>query len=144
MKLVRFLGGHIGYYFAILLSLFGFREKLFTIRNDQLYLKRKLFLLVVTNAVTTGGGFKVSPHASVHDGLLDLVISSPLSILKRVINLPKVKKGNHLGLPFVWHYTGAEFTIECETELPAQIDGELIYAKTFRYGILKDKFLFRY
>ena len=144
MGLIRFLGGKAGYYFAILKNILFFREKHFMISRDTLIFRGKLLLVLVTNSGTTGGGFRVSPLSSVTDGLLDLVIAKPLSILKRLLYLPKVQKGKHLPLPVISHFTSEYFTIECEADLPAQVDGELITAKTFRFSVLKGKLHFRY
>jgi len=144
MGLIRFLGGKAGYYFAILKNILFFREKHFMISRDTLIFRGKLLLVLVTNSGTTGGGFRVSPLSSVTDGLLDLVIAKPLSILRRLLYLPKVQKGKHLPLPVISHFTGEHFTIECEAELPAQVDGELITAKTFRFSVQKGKLYFRY
>jgi diacylglycerol kinase (ATP) len=144
MGLIRFLGGFFGYYFAIIREIFFFREKHFIISGNKMFFEGKLFLVMVTNSGTTGGGFRVSPLSSVTDGLLDLIIARPLNIFKRLQYLPKVQKGDHLHLPVVSHYAGEQFTVECSEPLPAQIDGELISSSVFRFSVLKNKFLFRY
>jgi YegS/Rv2252/BmrU family lipid kinase len=144
MGLIRFLGGKAGYYFAILKNILFFREKHFMISNDTLIFRGKLLLVLVTNSGTTGGGFRVSPLSSVTDGLLDLVIARPLGVFNRLRYLPMVQKGKHLPLPVISHFRGEQFTISCKRELYAQIDGDLMTAKTFRFSVLKNKFLFRY
>jgi diacylglycerol kinase family enzyme len=73
-----------------------------------------------------------------------LVTATPLSIVKRFFYLPKIEKGNHLQLPFIQHHTGEQFIISCDKELPAQLDGEFITAKEFRFTVLKKHFVFRY
>jgi diacylglycerol kinase family enzyme len=133
-----------GYYFAILKNILFYREQPFQINGDKLIYKGKLLLVMVNNSSTTGGGFNVSPLSSVTDGMIDLVIAKPLNILKRLLYLPKVQKGEHMQLPVVAHFKGEHFTIECEKELYAQIDGDLMAAKTFRFSVQKNKFLFRY
>jgi diacylglycerol kinase (ATP) len=144
MGFIRFFGGRAGYYFAILKNILFYREQPFQITGDKLLYKGKLLLVMVNNSSTTGGGFNVSPLSSVTDGILDLVIAKPLNILKRLLYLPKVQKGKHLQLAVVAHFKGEHFTIECEREVYAHIDGDLMAAKTFRFSVLKDKFLFRY
>lgn len=144
MKAIRFIGGHIGYYLLVLKQIFLFREYQFRIYAHELINSGKYLLVMINNSGRTGGGFHVSPKSTVNDGMLDLVIAKPLSILKRLIYLPVIQKGKHLQLPFVKHLTGTEFTIEAEKELFAQLDGELIAASRFTFSVLQGKFLFRY
>lgn len=144
MKAIRIIGGHLGYYLVVLKTILSFKESSFQIKGSNLYVNKKLLLVMVNNSSRTGGGFHVSPKASVNDGLIDLVTATSLSILKRFFYLPKIEKGNHLELPFVQHHTGEQFSIKCDKELPAQLDGELIVAKQFEFSVLKHHFLFRY
>jgi diacylglycerol kinase (ATP) len=144
MKSIRIIGGHFGYYIAVLKKILSFKESNFEIKGDGIYKKEKLLLAMVNNSSRTGGGFHVSPKASVNDGLIDLITSEPLNVLQRFFYLPKIEKGNHLRLPFIQHHTGEYFTIECNKSLPAQLDGELIVAQRFEFRVLKQKFFFRY
>jgi diacylglycerol kinase (ATP) len=144
MKAIRFIGGHFGYYLAVLKEIISFKESSFKIYSDHLISDDKYLLVMINNSSRTGGGFHVSPKASVNDGLLDLVIAKPLSILKRFFYLPRIEKGKHLKLSFVQHITSEKFIVECEKELPAQLDGEFIKAKRFTFSVLKNKYLFRY
>lgn len=144
MKAIRIIGGHLGYYLVVLKTILSFKESSFEIRRNNLYVSEKLLLVMVNNSSRTGGGFHVSPKASVNDGLIDLVFAKPLSVLQRFFYLPKIEKGNHLELPFVQHHTGEQFSIICDKELPAQLDGELIVARSYEFSVLKRHFLFRY
>ena len=144
MKAIRIIGGHLGYYLVVLKNILSFKESSFDIHGNNVHINEKLLLAMVNNSSRTGGGFHVSPKASVNDGLIDLVTAKPLSILKRFFYLPRIEKGNHLELPFVEHIKGEQFSIVCDKELPAQLDGELIMAKQFEFTVLKKQFLFRY
>jgi len=144
MKAIRIIGGHIGYYLVVLKKILTFREPGFKIFSKNLLADEKFLLVMLNNSSRTGGGFHVSPKASVNDGLLDLVLVKPLNLIKRFLYLPRIEKGKHLHLPFVSHITGTEFTVECERQLSAQLDGELIKARRFSFSLLKDQFLFRY
>lgn len=144
MNTIRMIGGHIGYYLIVLKKIFGFKEYRFKIYCEQLIADEKLLLVMVNNSSRTGGGFHVSPKASVTDGLLDLVMSKPLSVIKRLLYLPRIEKGKHLSLSFIKHITGTKFTIDCEKQLPAQLDGELMVAGKFEFEVLLGKFLFLY
>ena len=144
MNTIRFIGGHIGYYLIVLKKIFSFKEHRFKIYNDGLSCDERLLLVEINNSSRTGGGFHISPKASVNDGLIDLVTCKPLSLIKRLRYLPKIEKGKHLSLPFIRHITGTHFTIECKTPLSAHLDGELIIADKFEFEVLPGKFSFLY
>ncbi|MBX9785073.1 MAG: YegS/Rv2252/BmrU family lipid kinase [Chitinophagaceae bacterium] len=144
MKTIRLIGGHIGYYLLVLKTILSFKESSFVIQSHGKKEEQKFLLVMINNSSRTGGGFHVSPKATVNDGLLDLITATPLTILQRFFYLPKIQKGNHMQLPFIHHVTGEEFIISSDKELPAQLDGELINASTFHLKVLKQKFLFRY
>ncbi|MEO8149073.1 MAG: diacylglycerol kinase family protein [Bacteroidia bacterium] len=144
IKAIRLMGGHIGYLLVVIKKIFSFKEFHFTISIDERKITGKFLLLLVFNSSRTGGGFHVAPTALMNDGLLNVVLCKPLSVLQRLRYLPVIEKGKHLHLPFIDHSLGKEIVIECNTILPAQCDGELIHAKRFVIKVLPGKFLFKY
>ncbi|UEG51268.1 hypothetical protein LK994_07270 [Ferruginibacter lapsinanis] len=144
MGAIRLFGGHLGYLIVVLRKIFTFKEYSFNIRNDMLAMKDRFLLLMISNSSRTGGGFHVSPLANITDGLLNLVLCNKLSIAKRLQYLPVIEKGKHLGLSFIKHFTGRSFEVECDVEVPAQLDGELISARKFVIEVLPARYLFKY
>src|ERR687895_1207698 len=55
----------------------------------------KMTMAVVANGQFLGGGFKVAPHASMSDGLLDLVILKDSDGLKMIDELINMKDGDY-------------------------------------------------
>ncbi|MBL0145895.1 MAG: hypothetical protein IPP48_09145 [Chitinophagaceae bacterium] len=143
MSAIRWLGGHIGYLLVVIKKIFSFKEFSFTIQSSQINKTEKYLLVNIANASRTGGGFYISPLADVADGKLNVVLCKPLSVLKRLKYLPVIEKGKHLSLPFVTHQLVEEIKIEMPTSVFAQLDGELIEAKSFSIKILKQKFSFK-
>ena len=141
---IRLLGGHIGYLLVVIRKIFSFKEKAYQIRFDDNNLSGKFLLVMLTNLTTTGGGFIVSPESKINDGKLNMVLCKPLPVLKRLKNLPVIEKGKHLNKDFILHKEISNIKIECENETLAQIDGELISAKTFDIGVLPKHYLFKY
>ena len=84
---------------------------------------------MINNSSRAGGGFFVAPNASINDGKLDMVLCKKLPVLKRLKYLPIIEKGKHLHLPFIVHHLGEKFSIQCNNEIPVQVDGELLFAK---------------
>ena len=141
---IRWLGGHLGYLMIVIAKIFSFKEYHFSVITDDRKIDEKLFLMSVFNASRTGGGFHIAPKATINDGLLDVIKCKPLSLIKRLKNLPVIEKGKHLNLPFIDYTQNNKLLIECNQELPAQIDGELYFASSYAIEILPDKFCFLY
>lgn len=144
IKAIRLLGGHLGYLWIVVRKIFSFKEKLYQIRYDSNDLEEKFLLVMVTNSTTSGGGFMVSPEAKIDDGKLNMVFCKPLPVLKRLKYLPLIEKGKHLAKSFILHKEVTNVKIACEKDTLAQIDGELISAKTFDIKVLPKQFLFKY
>ncbi len=142
MKSIRWLGGHLGYLIIVIGKILRFKENNFKITTNGTSIEKKLFLMSVFNSSRTGGGFYIAPNAIIDDGLLNVIQCQPLSVVNRLKNLPKIEKGQHLNLPFINHSLQKKIIIECANELPAQIDGELFFAKDFRIEILPNQFNF--
>jgi YegS/Rv2252/BmrU family lipid kinase len=144
MKAIRFLGGQIGYLLAVVIKIFGFREKYMIVKTNSHTWEGKYLLVFIVNSSRAGGGFYIAPTAEVNDGKLDMVLCEALPIWKRLFYLPIIKKGKHMHLPFVKHSMGTAFSIECKEEMPIQVDGELIFGNTIRVNTHSHPFNFRY
>lgn len=144
MASIRRLGGHLGYLLVVIRKIFSFKEGYYEIQYDSLNLSGNFLLVMITNSTTTGGGFIVSPEAKIDDGKLNMVLCKPQPVIKRLQYLPVIEKGKHLSRDFILHKEVKSITIECEKETLAQIDGELISAKTFDIKVLPGHYLFKY
>jgi len=145
MQTIRWLGGFLGYYYAVIKTIFLFREPEYEIRFDDHPVIRKNFLLVqVANSSTTGGGFKVSPRARIDDGKLDLMLCDPLGTFKRFMKLPLIRKGRHMDEPYVHHEAVRRVVVKTSKPVPAQLDGEMIVADHFEFGVVAGYLQFLY
>ena len=141
---IRWLGGHLGYLSVVLKKIFTFKEFDFTIEVPGEKYTGKFLLVIANNSSRTGGGFMVTPNASVNDGKLDLLLCKPLSIWQRLRYLPVIEKGNHLNLPFIIYSQVTDIHIEGEKTMYAQLDGELIKSRVFAIKIFPGKVLVKY
>ncbi|HLO82643.1 MAG TPA: diacylglycerol kinase family protein [Chitinophagaceae bacterium] len=145
MQTIRWMGSFVGYYYAIIKTIFSYKEPYYLISVDGgSPVTDPLLLVQIANSSTTGGGFKVSPLADIADGKFNLMRCDPLGVYKRLIKLPLVRKGKHLELSFVTHDFVEHVKIETQAPIPAQLDGELIYADHFEFSILPGYFRFLY
>ena len=144
MGAIRWLGGHLGYLLVVIKKICSFREFSFKITAGSQRFSGKYLLVIINNSSRTGGGFMVSPKASLTDGKLDLVLCQELTLLKRLRYLPVIEKGKHTDLPFI-HYSHEDgVKIVCDREVFAQIDGEQIAAKIFDIKMIREALLVKY
>lgn len=144
MQAIRWMGGHLGYWLAALWNIFTFRESVYEIQTGTQTIKDRFLLVIINNSSRTGGGFMISPRASVSDSQLDLVLCKPLSILRRLRYLPLIQQGGHLERDFIHFSHEPQVKVYCDQDTPAALDGELIRAKEFLIEVLPGYLLFRY
>src|ERR687893_324067 len=87
----------------------------------------KLTMAVVANGQFLGGGFKVAPHASMSDGLLDLVILKDSGSLKMIDELINMKDGDYSEEDNIIYRQVRKVTITSkERDVTVTVDGEPI------------------
>ncbi len=113
----------LSYWNAILSSLFSYKEIELEINKE----KKEVFLFSLSNNDRFGGGFLIAPGADLNDELLDMVLIGKTTLMERIQNLLKLKNGKHLNLDMVEHKHLKECRIYAKNDLPAHVDGELLY-----------------
>ncbi|HYE96626.1 MAG TPA: diacylglycerol kinase family protein [Rubricoccaceae bacterium] len=84
------------------------------------------FLVEVGNGFSVGGGFLLTPDASVNDGLLDVCLIERTPTRRVLRLLPTTFEGKHVGEPEVHLRRLRRLTLRSEADLPAQADGEIV------------------
>lgn len=144
VRSVRWLRGHLKYLYVVLRKILTYRESIMHILNGDVLVRLQPTLMVsIANGYRYGGGFKVAPLADLTDGLFDLVMVDPLSVLQRFYHLPRIEKGRHLHLPFVHFQHTTKVTIIGTDRLTAQLDGEIMEEHRFEMELLPGRFWFR-
>lgn len=123
---VTSLRGNFIYLYAILKTIFLYKNDTVTVEKGDKKEKRKIFLISAGNGAFMGGGFRITPKAKINDGLLDFGIIRGLTKGEIFAHLPKVIKGTHLKLAQVEYFQATSLTIESENGVPVQVDGELL------------------
>ena len=88
--------GRHRYTVALLIELVKLKPLTYTLEVDGVRHTAKYLLVAVANSHSFGGGMKVTPEASVHDGLLDVFTLKPLSRLAFLRIYPRVFAGTHV------------------------------------------------
>jgi YegS/Rv2252/BmrU family lipid kinase len=126
-KKLKLLRGQLGY-------LLGSVQEALTFKGFPVYLKvddweysGNVLLTGASNGLYQGGKFKLAPEARIDDGLLDFHIIKDMSIINRLVKIPKVLEGSHADLDEVEIKRAVRMDITLESTVPAHMDGEPFY-----------------
>ncbi|HTQ28015.1 MAG TPA: diacylglycerol kinase family protein [Puia sp.] len=136
--------GYLSYLVVVLKNIFFFKEREMVIEVDGVVKCGRWFMLSVANGSRYGGGFLVAPQADPVDGWFDVVLMKPISRLKRLIYLPRMKKGRHLLLSFVEMVRAKHVVVNAGEVVPAHLDGELMETTQFEIRFSPQTMLFIY
>jgi diacylglycerol kinase (ATP) len=95
-------------------------------------------LAALCNGQYYGDGFNPAPDASQTDGLLDICLVDPLSLISIIPLIPRYKKGTHQTHPAVHTFktTGGHLEAPAGQLLLGNYDGELFEAPAIDFKIL--------
>lgn len=128
------------YQLAVWRGVVGYREFKGDVEVDDPKYPDKHLMIAVANGIAYGGGFKVAPEAIPDDGMLDVISISNVPPYKRITNLPKVKKGKHMDLPYITSHQTTGLTIKTNKQTAAHLDGEYFEAQEFVIDLAPSKF----
>ncbi len=123
-KIKRFIKGKGAYLISVFLKFLTYKPKDVELLIDGEKKAAKVFLAAVCNGICYGGGMMINPKGSVTDGLLDVIMISPVPRYKIPFLLMKFIKGDHLSLPYVTSYQCKEVQISSKEPLAVNVDGE--------------------
>lgn len=81
-------------------------------------------LFMITNTSQVGGFKDITPHASIQDGVLDLLIIRKCSPTDMISIFKDYKLNHHENSPFIHYVQAKNMTIYCEEDIIYDIDGE--------------------
>jgi diacylglycerol kinase (ATP) len=119
--------GKSRYTLALLLELFALKPVKYSLTVDGVQREESAMLISVANNSTMGGGMRVTPEASMRDGLLDVFVLRPLSRLRFLRIFPRVFAGTHITEPEVFIERGKTVVIDAPG-IVAYADGERVWA----------------
>jgi diacylglycerol kinase (ATP) len=128
--------GPLRYVLALIKTLGTYSSLPLTVTIDGRTTTQDLFLLTIGNGTTCGGGFRLTPHAKLDDGLLDVTFVKPISVPRLLWHLPKVFQGT---LDRVERYASMKqarrLRVESSLPVPVHVDGEIYRRDTSRLDI---------
>jgi len=120
------LGGTGTYIAALLKTLSRFTPATFRIDLDGRTIEGPHMLVVVGNAISYGGGMKVTPGASLVDGMADVCLLAALSKPAFLRAFPKVFRGTHVRHPAVRMERAARIQVDADRHVIVYADGERV------------------
>jgi YegS/Rv2252/BmrU family lipid kinase len=84
------------------------------------------YSVAVCNSGVYGGGMRLAPHASLDDGLLDVVLTASTSKPRFLLNLPRVFRGSHVHEPTVRVLRAREVAFSADRPFRVYADGDPI------------------
>lgn len=94
--------------------------------DDQPPIKKLFWQMVLGNIQSYGGGLKPAPRASMHDGLMDLVVWPRADLPGMIHQIVATATGAHLAIPEVTYLQGQRFWIDSDPPSQIQVDGDLL------------------
>ena len=135
-RMPAWLKGRGGYVLAALQSLIAFKPAEMSITAAGREIRGPTFFIAAGNAQSYGGGMKVTPHATLDDGLLDICVVSKMNKLKLLCWVPTIFFGAHLRLKQVEYFQAKQIRIEAERQLDLYADGEFAGRTPVEIGII--------
>ena len=118
--------GKSRYTLALLLELFALKPVTYTLTVDGVRSEESAMLISIANNSTMGGGMRVTPEASMRDGLLDVFVLRPLTRLRFLRLFPRVFAGTHVTEPEVLIERGKTVVLDAPG-IVAYADGERVW-----------------
>lgn len=125
-NLMRRPRGASRYVWAILAELARLKRVSYALEVDGVPWHTDGLLVAAANNTSLGGGIRLAAAARLDDGLLDVVVVTPVGRLRFLRLLPLAIKGEHLGLPQVTVRRARRVVIDARQPIVAYADGERI------------------
>ena len=135
-RMPQWLKSRGGYVLAALQSLIAFKPAEMNITAEGREIRRPAFFIAVGNALSYGGGMKVTPQATLDDGLLDVCLVSKMNKLKLLCWVPTIFFGQHLRLKQVEYFQARQIRIETEPKLDLYADGDYAGQTPVEVGLI--------
>ena len=117
------------YVAAVLRTLKVYEPHPFRLTVDGEEHELRAWLVAVGNGPAYAGGMRITPKASMDDGVLDITVVGELTRMQFLANFPKVFKGTHLAHPDVAIFRGTRVELaSLDPSLPMDVyaDGERV------------------
>ncbi|TML70093.1 MAG: diacylglycerol kinase family lipid kinase [Actinobacteria bacterium] len=137
------LGGKASYLLALFAVFARWSANDMQVTVDGETRQGRMFDVVVANGKFFGGGMKICPDALPDDGLLDVLTIGDVTKRDLVITMPRIYRGTHLPHPKAELLRGRVVTVESDSPVPIELDGEQPGTTPARFEALPAKIRLR-
>jgi len=95
-----------------------------------------VLICAVQNGPTYGGGFRIAPGADIADGRFNICYATQTSTPKALYYMTRIARGTHEGIDIVRTALASRVTLEFDSPVPAQCDGEPINGSHYQVELL--------
>jgi diacylglycerol kinase (ATP) len=124
-KRVRFLKGDAVYIYSALRQLFTYRGVSVSLDSSAEERPTRMLMLTVSNGQFLGGAFRIAPHASAVDGMLDVGLFKDAGLAGRMRIFAGAFRGTHVRLSSVETKRVSAITLGFLSPPMMEVDGEL-------------------
>lgn len=124
----KWLGGRIAFLLATGRAALRYRPAPVRVSVDEEPpIEERIHHVAVANGQYFGGGMRIAPEARIDDGLFDVVLLCPRTLVEQAELMPKLYDGSILASPYVRHLRGTRVVAEPLGDEPVllEIDGEV-------------------
>lgn len=132
---VTWATGLAAYMIASLRALATYTPSPMTVRYDGKELHKRLYFATVANGRWQGGGFLLTPAASIDDGALDLCVVPKLRLDQVIRFYPKLIEGSHVELSMITMAQAQQISISAPAPFPVATDGEVVATDATRVDV---------
>jgi diacylglycerol kinase (ATP) len=126
IKWVRGIGAYLA---AAVGTLFRYRCPDIRLTNGRSEYQGPMTILAIHNGVTTGGGFRLAPHALPDDGELDATLVTFTGVPARLSALSHAVRGTLARKAFTREFRFSRLELLCSERLPYHWDGNPAYVE---------------
>lgn len=105
-------------------ELFSYKPETYSVFANGIEIKKEAFFITVANAGQFGNNFYMAPGAKVNDGLFNVVIVKPFSLIPGIFMLLKILRRKAYESRFIETLTCNELTIKRTNKGSVHFDGE--------------------
>ncbi len=117
-------------------ELFSYKPETYSVFANGIEIKREAFFITVANAGQFGNNFYMAPGAKVNDGLFNVVIVKPFSLIPGLFMLIKILRRKAHERRFIETLACAELVIKRSDKGSVHFDGEpFIMENELKYSI---------
>jgi YegS/Rv2252/BmrU family lipid kinase len=123
-RAIKYLRGKVAYLWAAICEALQYHALPLQLKTPHWEYSGQFLMAGASNGHCHGGDFLLAPNAQIDDGLLDIHLITDMRPVRRLLQIPKVKKGQHLSLPEVHMHQAPWVELSSPHRLLAHLDGE--------------------